>query len=75
MVGVKKKREDMLRKEVRKLNVVYMSVMHFDRKMKKRLQNLNHCLAQSKAKTYVRKSYVWRDTYGAIMREKREKQS
>jgi hypothetical protein len=73
MVGVKKKREEKLRKEVRKLNVVYMSVMHFDRKMKKRIHVLKESLAKSKTKTFTRLSYGWRDKYDALMCEKRKK--
>ena len=72
MVNVKEAREDKLKKELRKLNTIYMSVLHFDRKMKKRLTNLNQSLHESKTKTYSRKSYDWRDRYDEIMEAKQQ---
>lgn len=40
MVNVKKAREEKLKKELRKLNTIYMSVLYFDMKMKKQMENL-----------------------------------
>ena len=55
MVGEKEARENRIRKETRKLNVIYMSVVHFDRKMKRRMEQLKMNTEKSKTNTYARK--------------------
>ena len=75
MVNVKKAREEKLKKELRKLNTIYMSVLHFDMKMKKRVENLRASIAKSKTNTFVRKSYNWRDRYDELMCAQRSKTS
>ena len=71
MVGEKEARENRIQKESRKLNVIYMSVVHFGRKMKRRMEALKINTEKSKTKTYARKSYGWRDWYDALMKRKR----
>ena len=75
MVNVKKAREEKLKKELRKLNTIYMSVLHFDMKMKKRMENLRASIANSKTNTFARKSYNWRDRYDELMCDQRNKTS
>ena len=73
MVGEKEAREEKLKKERQKLNILYLSVLHFDRKMKKRLQNLDTNLSKSTNKTFTQKSYSWRDRFDEMRREKNSK--
>ena len=73
VVGEKEAQEEKLKKERQKLNILYLSVLHFDRKMKKRRQNHDTNLSKSTNKTFTRKSYRWRDRFDEIRREKNSK--
>ena len=53
-----------------KMVVIYMSVVHFDRKMKRRMEALKINTEKSKTSTYACKSYGWRDRYDAVMKRK-----
>lgn len=71
MKNIKKSHTILLKKQKRKLEMVYNAVSHFEQKMKKRRIMLNENIQKSKTKTYQRRSYWWRDEYDAIMAEKR----
>ena len=73
MDDAKKDKEKKVQNEVRKLNVIYLSVFHFDRKMKKMVENLKVRLDKLPKGTYSQKTYAWRDRYDEITREKGSK--
>ena len=52
MDSVNEDREKKVQKEVRKLHMIYMSTLHFDRKMKERVENLQVGLGESLKGTY-----------------------
>ena len=51
---VKKKRDSTLKKEKRKIDMLYLAVNHFEQKMIKRRKLLDNCIEQSKRGAYKR---------------------
>ena len=63
LVKIKEDRAKKVAVEKRKLDLLYLDVNHFERKMKKRRCILEVNIERSKKKTYVKKEYWWKNKY------------
>ena len=68
--NVKEKRDKTLKKEKIKLDLLYfLSINHFEQKMKKRRKNLDESMKRSKDGTYERREYGWKNKYEELYAE------
>ena len=68
---IKKWREKKVAKERRKINMIFLAYIYFNKKMKERRKRLLDSLNKSKNGTFPRREYGWRDQFDAIMMTKR----
>ena len=65
---IKEKREKMLAKEVREVNMIHLAVHYFEERTKKRRAILLENIDKSWKKTYSRRVYSWKTAYDAIIK-------
>ena len=71
MKNVKRNHEKLVRKDILHVNAIFRSVRYFEGKMVVRRKMLEHNIACSENKTYVKREYWWRDEIESIMEMKR----
>ena len=64
-------REKKLAKEQRKINLIFIACIHFNKEMKQRRKRLTDNLNNSKNGTFARRQYWWRDKFDEIIVGKR----
>ena len=71
MKNVKRNHEKLVRKDILHVNSIFRAVRYFEGKMVVRRKMLEHNIACSENKTYVKREYWWRDEIESIMEMKR----